>query len=105
MLTDEAVLQISGANAGVSTDAPHQPRMVAQQGDDAELPSGPHTRHRGSRQGGQPSPPRALREELQLAIAEQCHHSTEVVLEGSVATFTGTDREVVFPPPPDNWKR
>lgn len=105
MLTDEAVFQISGANAGVSTNAPHQPRMVAQQGDNAELPSGPHRRHRGSRQGGQPSTPRALREELQPAITEQCHHSTEAVLEGSVATLTGTDREVFFPPPPNNWKR
>lgn len=104
-VTDEAVFQISGADAGVSTDAPHQPRTVAQQGNDAELPSGPRTRHRGSRQGGQPSPRRALREELQPAITEQCHHSTEVVLEGSVATFTGTDREVFFPPPPNNWKR
>lgn len=63
MLTDVAIFQISGTDAGFSTDARHQPGTVTQEGNDAEMPSGTQRHCRGSWLDGQPSTPWASREE------------------------------------------
>lgn len=72
-----------------------------QEGNDAEMLSGPHRHCRGSWLNGKPSTLQASREEPRSATADQCHHSIKEVLKGSLTTSAGTKGSLLSSSPQD----